>query len=196
MNSQGLESGCLENTMKSSLKLLAVVALFLSHAATAQPKETAPAGYVEFTPVRVTLGMPKDRTIALLSEHYDVSPWKGGDIEDGWGVAEKTGHHFAVGTLGFVNGVLIRAARFWSTEDSSYSLAHTISLLLDHLRDEGFTHCTISTRKVPTPNVETEVLGISCGQKGIIVQADQVRGREVQAVQVLENLEAEFAPTR
>lgn len=184
--------------MKFSLKLFAVAALLLSQAANvrAQRKETAPAGYVEFTPVRVTLGMPKDRTIALLSEHYDVAPWKGGDVEDTWAISEKTGHHFVIGTLGFVSGVLIRAARMWDVEDSSYSLAHTMSLLLNHLRDEGFTHCTISTRKAPTPNVETEVLGISCGQKGIIVQADKMRGKEVQTVEVLENLEAESSPSR
>jgi hypothetical protein len=184
--------------MNSSLKLFAIASLLLSQCvyAAAQRKETAPAGYIELTPVRVTLGMPKDRTIALLSEHYDVGPWKGGDIDDSWGVSEKTGHHFVVGTLSFVNGVLIRAARMWYVEDSSYSLAHIMSLLLDHLRDEGFTHCTISTRKAPTPNVETEVLGINCGQKGIIVQADQFRGKEGQEVVVLENLEATFVPSR
>lgn len=184
--------------MKSALKLsLAVTALLLSQASYvwAQHKETAPAGYVEFTPVRVTLGMPKDRAIALLSEHYDVSPWKGGDIEDSWGVSEKTGHHFATGTLSFANGVLIRAAKFWDVEDSAYSLAHTMSLLMDHLRDEGFTHCTISTRKAPTPSVETEVIGIKCGQKGIIVQTDQMRGKEGQTVLLMENLEAESTPT-
>lgn len=184
--------------MNSSLKILAVAALLFLQAAyaTAQRKESAPAGYIELTPVRVTLGMPKDRTIALLSEHYDVGPWKGGDIEDSWAVAEKTGHHVVVGILGFVSGVLIRAARMWDVEDSSYSLAHTMSLLLDHLREEGFTHCTISTRKAPTPNVETEVLGINCGQKGIIVQADRFRGKDGQAVEVLENLQATFVPTR
>jgi hypothetical protein len=184
--------------MKPLLKLLAVATLFLSPAAyvEAQQKETAPAGYVDFTPVRLTLGMPKDRTIALLSEHYDVTPWKGGDIEDSWGVSEKTGHHFVTGSLSFVNGVLIRAAKFWDVEDSAYSLAHTLSLLLDHLRDEGFTHCTISTRKAPTPSVETEVLGIKCGQKGIIVQAEKMRGREGQSMEVLENLEAEFTTSR
>lgn len=182
--------------MKPLLKLLAVAALLVSEVvyAMAQRKETTPAGYIELTPVRMTLGMPKDRTIALLSEHYDVGPWKGGDIDDTWGVSEKTGHHFVVGTLSFVNGVLIRATRMWDVQDSSYSLAHTISLLLDHLRDEGFAHCTISTRKAPTPNVETEVLGISCGQKGLIVQADQFRGKEAQAVEVMENLEATFVP--
>jgi hypothetical protein len=123
------------------LSLFAVAALLLLQAvyATAQRKETAPAGYIELTPVRLTLGMPKDRTIALLSEHYDVGPWKGGDIEDSWGVSEKTGPHFVIGTLSFVNGVLIRAARMWDVEDSSYSLAHTISLLLDNLRDDAST---------------------------------------------------------
>jgi len=159
--------------------MLAVAALLLLQAvcATAQRKETAPAGYIELTPVRMTLGMPKDRTIALLSEHYDVSPWKGGDIDDTWAVSEKTGHHLVVGTLSFVNGVLIRAARMWDVEDSAYSLAHTVSLLLDHLRDEGFTRCVISTRKAPTPNVETEVLAINCGQKGIIVQDLSISGK-------------------
>lgn len=181
--------------MKLSLFAVAALLLFQAVYATAQRKEIAPSGYIDLTPVRLTLGMPKDRTIALLSEHYDVGPWKGGIIDDSWGVSEKAGHHFVVGTLSFVNGVLIRAARMWDVEDSSYSLAHTISLLLDHLRDEGFMDCTISTRKAPTPNVETEVLVINCGQKGIIVQADQFRGKEGQAVEVLENLEATFVPS-
>lgn len=180
--------------MKLFLSLTAVVTFLLSGAASAQHKNPAPAGYLEFSPVRLTLGMPKDRTIALLSEHYDVSPWKGGDIEDSWGVSEKTGHHFVAGSLSFVNGVLIRAARFWDVEDSAYSLAHTLSLLLDHLRDEGFTQCMISTRKVPTPSVETEVLGIDCGQKGVVVQADRFQGKDVKAVLVTENLEAHFTP--
>jgi hypothetical protein len=180
--------------MKCLLQSLVVAAL-LSSPAWAQHKDAAPAGYVELTPVRLTLGMPKDRTIALLSEHYDVGPWKGGDLDDTWAVSEKTGHHFVIGTLSFVNGVLIRAARMWDVEDSSYSLAHTLSLLLDHLRDEGFTHCTISTRKAPTPSIETEVLAINCGQKGIVVQAGQFRGKDVQTVQVMENLEATFVPS-
>jgi hypothetical protein len=139
--------------------------------------------------------MPKDRTIALLSEHFSVSPWKGGDVEDSWAVSEKTGNHIVTGGLSFVNGVLVGATRFWYLEDSAYSLAHTISLLIDRLQDEGFTHCTISTRKTPTPNVETEVLGISCGQKGIIVQADQAREKEFKVVQVVESLEAGIRPT-
>src|ERR1039458_5149120 len=184
-----------EMPMKRLSKLLAVAALLLSPAR-AQRKDTAPAGYVETLSVCLNLGMPKDRTIALLSEHYDVGPWKGGDIDDTWAVSEKTGHHFVVGSLSFVNGVLIRAARMWDVEDSPYSLAHTISLLLDHLRDEGFTHCTISTRKAPTPNVETEGLALNGGQKGIIVQADQFRRKDAQAVEVMENLEATFVPSR
>jgi hypothetical protein len=157
--------------MKSALlKPFVVAGLLLSHAAysTAQHKQVDRAGYIEFGPVRITLGMPKDRTIALLSEHYDVSPWKGGDKEDSWGVFEKIGDHVAIGALSFVNGVLIRVAKFWDVEDSAYSLAHTMSLLMDHLRDEGFTRCSISTRKAPTPNVETEVLAINCGHKGIL----------------------------
>ena len=131
-----------------------------------------------------------------MSEHYDVGPWKGGAIEDSWGVSEKTGHHFMVGVSGFANGLLVRAARMWDVADSSYSLAHTTSLLLEHLRDEGFTHCTISTRKEATPSIETDVLVIDCGQKGIIVQADQFRGKDVQAVEVMENLEVTFVPSR
>jgi hypothetical protein len=185
--------------MNSSVKTLVVAALLLSRAvyATAQHKEAAPAGYIEFAPVRVTLGMPKDRTIALLSEHYDVSPWKGGEIVDSWGVFEKTGNHIALGSLSFVNGVLIRAGRFWYMEDSSYALAHTMSLVLDHLHDEGFVNCTISTRKVSTPNAESDVVGISCGQKGFIVEADRTRGgKDAQIVQVTENLEARFVPSR
>jgi hypothetical protein len=181
--------------MKSFWGLIAA-ALLCCGSSAGQAKNSAPAGYIELTPVRLALGMPKDRVIVLLSEQYDVGPWKGGDIDDTWAVSEKTGHHSVVGTLSFVNGVLVRAARMWNIEDSSYSLAHTISLLLDHLRDEGFTHCTISTRKAPTPNVETEVLAINCGQKGIVVQADQFRGKDAQAVEVMEDLEATVVPSR
>jgi hypothetical protein len=185
-----------ENPMKPCLRFLAVTSLFLvTVCAAGQRKAGTPAGYVEFVPIRLTLGMPKDRTVALLSERYDVGPWKGGDIEDSWAVSEKAAPHFIIGTLSFVNGVLIRAARFWDVEDSSYSLAHTISLLMDHLRDEGFTNCTISTRKISSPNDEADVIGINCGQKGIVVQADQVRGKGVQTVQVTENLEATFVPS-
>src|SRR5271169_5819359 len=116
--------------MKSSLWSFVVIAFLLSQAgsvATAQHKATPPQGYIEFTPVHVILGMYKDRTIALLSEHFELNPWKGGDVEDTWAVSEKTGHHFVIGSVGFVNGVLVRAARFWETEDSAYSLAHTMS---------------------------------------------------------------------
>jgi hypothetical protein len=185
--------------MKSLLRLfvVSVVAFFFSQAggyATAQHKD-APAGYIEFTPVRVTLGMPKDRTIALLSEHYEVSPWKGGSW-DSWAVLEQEKPHFVTGSISFVNGVLIQATRIWDVEDSAYSLAHTLSLLIDHLRDEGFTHCTIATRKAPTPKVETEVLFIDCGQKGVTVKALQFRGKEFKGVELKENLEAEFTPRR
>ena len=92
-----------------------------------------------------------------------------------------------VGVLSFENDKLIRAARFWEIEDSSFSLAHTLSLMLDRLREEGFSNCTIGTQKKPAPGVEREVLGIVCGQKGIIVQAD--RYKDAQGVQVMEDLE-------
>jgi hypothetical protein len=185
----------LENPMKLALRLFAAMTLMISQGSLAQRKGTVPAGFIEFTPIRITLGMPKDRTISLLSEHYEVSMWKGGDVEDSWAVSEKTGNHIVLGTLSFVNGVLIWVARFWNVEDSAYSLAHTMSVLIDQLRDEGFANCTIATRKEPTPSVETEVIGINCGQKGIIVQADQIRNKDVRTVDVLENLEAAVAPS-
>ncbi|PYV82381.1 MAG: hypothetical protein DMG93_12080 [Acidobacteria bacterium] len=176
--------------MKLLIGLTAVVGFLLSGVASAQQKNTAQAGYVDLTPVRLSLAMPKDRTIALLSEQYEVTPWKG-DAEDSWAIAEKTGQHVVIGLVCFANSALIRAARFWDVEsDSAYSLAHTISLLLDQLRNEGFTNCTISTRKAPTPSVETEVLGFDCGQKGIVVQADVYRGKDARAVLVMENLQA------
>ena len=80
-------------------------------------------------------------------------------------MSEKTGHHFVIGSLSFVNGVLMRAVRYWETEDSAYSLAHTMSLMLDHLRDEGFTNCSVSTSKTATPSDEIEDLAFDCGQK-------------------------------
>jgi len=105
----------------------------------------------------LSLGMPKDRTIALLSERYEVSPRSGGQVPDSWAVSEKTSHPYVIGVLSFVNGMLIRTARFWDTDDSSYGLAQ-MSLLIDHLRDEGLTHCTISTRKIATKPVPPSLL--------------------------------------
>ena len=45
-------------------------------------------------------------------------------------------------------------------------------------------------------NQKIEVLAINCGQKGIVIQADQFRGKDAQAVEVMENLEATFVPSR
>ncbi len=185
--------------MKSSLQSFVFIGFLLLQAcsnATAQHKASPPEGYIEFAPARVTLGMHKDLTIALLSEHFELNPWKGGDVADTWSVSEKTGHHFVIGSLSFVNGVLMRAVRYWETEDSAYSLAHTMSLMLDHLRDEGFTNCSVSTSKTATPSDEIEDLAFDCGQKGIVVQAQQVRGKGAQFVQVMENLETEIIPRR
>ena len=76
------------------LLTLAIVVLLSSQAAhvTAQSKLVAPLGYIEFTTTRLVLGMPKDRTIALLSERYEVTTCNCVvGVKDAWAVSEKTG---------------------------------------------------------------------------------------------------------
>jgi len=60
--------------------------------------------------------------------------------------------------------------------------------LIDQLHNEGFTHCGIATRKEAAPKSESDILTIDCGQKGIVVQADQLRGKDAKFAEVRETL--------
>ena len=185
--------------MKLSLRLLPLfILLFASfRAEAAERKETAQPS-LELTPVRLVLGMPKEQVITLLTEYYDLAPWKGGDVPDTWGVGEKNGIHFVVGILAFQNGSLTRAARFWKHEDTDFSVVRTLSNLIGLLRDEGFEDCKISTRKEPQPDSEHDAIVINCGPKGIVVSADAYHhgGKDLQTVEISEELEVAASKRR
>jgi hypothetical protein len=151
--------------------------------------------HIELGQVRLMPAMPKEHVIELLTESFSVSPWKGGDQNDTWGVAERRaderGAHPVIGYVSFEGGRLVRAGRYWPQTGSGYDVVHTVSNLLVHLREEGFTNCSVSTRKPNQPEIEHDAVLISCGSKGISVDASlsHYRGEPVTGVDIYEELD-------
>ncbi len=184
--------------MKLVSKLVAASLLVLVFVApNIAPQESAGKvrPHIELGQVRLMPAMPKEHVIELLTESFAVSPWKGGDKSDTWGVADgradEHGNHPLIGYVSFEGGRLARAGKYWPQTGSGYDVVHTVSNILDHLREEGFTNCSVSTRKPNQPEIEHDAVLISCGWKGISVDASlsHYRGEPVTGVDIYEELD-------
>jgi hypothetical protein len=149
---------------------------------------------IEFSPIHLALGMPKERVLTVLAEHYDISPWKG-QGRDLWGVTKKAEPHFLVGTVSFEANTLSFASRMWENSNTAFSVIHVTANLLARLRDEGFSQCSISTQKESHAEneLEREVIMIDCGQKSIAISSDRAKitnGDESETVDIVERLES------
>jgi hypothetical protein len=148
----------------SALAIAPLLLLTFSPVSTAndESKEAA-RPFLEFGPVRLLAGMPRDRVIASLAESYAISPWKNPEGMDTWGVADKSGNHPLVGYVSFKSGKLLRAGRYWPQSGSGYDVAHTV----DH-----------------------DILAINCGFKGISLDASlsHFQGEPVTGVDVYEEI--------
>ena len=150
--------------------------------------------YLEFGSVHLVAGMPRERAIALLAESYTISPWKNPDGMDTWGVADRLGDarqvHPLVGYVSFEAGKLIRAGKYWPQSGVGYDVVHTVSNILDNMREEGFSKCSVSTRKQRQPERDHDILAINCGLKGITLDASlgHYQGEPVTGVEVYEEI--------
>lgn len=161
------------------------------------PQESAGKAqpHIELGIVRLIPAMPKDHVIELLTESFTVSPWKGGDQSDTWGIADRRadehGNHPLIGYVSFEGGRLVRAGKYWPQMGSGYDVVHTVSNILDRLREEGFTNCSVSTRRPNQPASEHDAVLISCGSKGISIDASlsHFRGEPVTGVDIYEELD-------
>jgi hypothetical protein len=162
--------------------------------------ENAVQAYVDLGPVRLVAGMPRDQAIALLAESYSISPWKNPEGKDAWGVADRRadehGNGLLVAFVFFEAGRLVRAGKYWPQSNSGYDVVHTISNALDHLREQGFSKCSVFSRKENEPDMEHDILSINCGAKGITLDASlsHYQGEPVTGVQVYE--EIAYVPAR
>ena len=116
-------------------KLLSIFLAVVAPCALAQIKNQAVAkqATIEFSPVSLTLGMPKGRVVTQLAEYYDISPWKG-QGRDLWGVARKSEPHFLVGTMTFEANKLSFASRMWENSNTAFSAVHVTANLVARLR--------------------------------------------------------------
>jgi hypothetical protein len=179
-----------------TLKLVASILAAIVPCTCAQMKAQAIAkqATVEFSPIRLALGTPKERVLTLLAEHYDISPWKG-QGHDFWGVTKKTEPHFLIGTIAFESDRLSFASRMWENSNTAFSVVHVTANLIERLRNEGFSHCLVSTQKESQPDreVERDVISIDCGGKSIAVSSERAKshkGEESETVDIVERLES------
>ena len=149
---------------------------------------------IEFGSVRLVAGMPRDQVIASLAEAYTISPWKNPEGMDTWGVADRLGDvrgaHPLVGYVSFEAGKLLRAGKYWPQSGSGYDVVHTVTNILAHLHKEGFSKCSLSTRKENQPAKDHDILVINCGFKGISLDASlgHYQGEPVTGVDVYEEI--------
>jgi hypothetical protein len=147
---------------------------------------------IDFGLVHLTLGMPKDQTIAVMSKAYSVSPWKepGGDT---WFVGSLEEPHILTGSLTFGGDHLVRASKTWENSNTAYSAIHVVANLLDRLHSEGFSHCSVASSKeaYAAEEQERDVISIDCGQKRIVISTDRGlrQGQEYQGVDIGEVIE-------
>ena len=170
---------------------MALLLLIFSSASTANGESRATVQpFLELGPVRLLAGTPRDKVIASLAESYTISPWKNPEGVDTWGVASRIGNHPVVGYVTFESGKLVRAGRYWPQSGSGYDVAHTVSSLLARFREEGFSKCSVSTRKENRPEGDHDILAINCGLKGISLDASlsQFQGQPVTGVDVYEEI--------
>jgi hypothetical protein len=176
---------------------ITLVALFLAAAtpyvsAQVKAQSLAKQATIEFSPIRLALGTPKERVLTLLAEHYDISPWKGGG-RDFWGVARKSEPHFLVGTVSFEANVLSFASKGWENSNTAFSAVHVTANLIARLRDEGFSQCSISAQKESHAEneLERDVIIIDCGKKSIAISSERAKstkGEESETVDIVERL--------
>jgi hypothetical protein len=156
--------------------------------------ENAVHASIELGPVRLIAGMPRDQAIALLAESYTISPWKNPEGSDTWGIADRRadehGNRPLVGYVSFEGGKLLRAGKYWPQSGSGYDVVHTVSNILDDLRKEGFSRCSVSNRKENQPDREHDILAINCGFKGISLDASlsHDQGESATGVDVYEEI--------
>jgi hypothetical protein len=187
------------NFSASAIGLLLLLTAGAGHTAHSET-ENAGQAYVDLGPVRLVAGMPRDQAIALLAESYSISPWKNPEGKDAWGVADRRPdeheNRSLVGYVFFEAGKLVRAGKYWPQSGSGYDVVHTISNALDHLREQGFTRCSVFSRKENGPDIEHDILSINCGVKGITLDASlsHYQGEPVTGVQVYE--EIAYVPVR
>ena len=148
----------------------------------AEPKGTTEAT-IEFSPIHLSLGMPKERVLSVLAEHYDISPWKG-QGRDLWGVARQTEPHLLIGTVQFDGNRLSFVSRMWENSNTAFSAIHVTANLMARLRDEGFSECSVSAEKESEAEneMERDSIMINCGQKGSrhFVRTRQGQGRRIR----------------
>jgi len=157
---------------------------------------------IEFGSVRLVAGTPRDQIIASLAESYTISPWKNPEGSDTWGVADRVGDvrgvHPLVGYVSFEAGKLLRAGKYWPQSGSAYDVVHTVSNILDHLHEEGFSKCSVFTRKENQPDRDHDILAINCGLKGISLDASlgHYQGEPVTGVDIYEEIVYAFPGKR
>jgi hypothetical protein len=86
---------------------------------------------------------------------------------------------------------LLKPESYWPHSGSGYDVVHTVSNMLDHLREEGFSKCSVSNRRENQPDRwEHDLLSINCGSKGISLDASlsHYQGESVTGVDVYEEI--------
>lgn len=183
---------------KRAIVIIPLLLVILAAGPEAQDARNATEPHLEFGPVRLVAGMPRERAIALLAEAYMISPWRNPEGMDTWGVADRQpnehGSHPLVGYVSFEAGKLLRAGKHWPHDwphaGADYGVVHTISNVLDRFREEGISNCSVSTRKQNQAEGDHDILAINCGSKGVTVDASlgHYQGENVTGVDVYEEI--------
>ena len=179
---------------KRTLVIVPLLLVILAAGPDAQEVRNMTEPHLEFGPVRLVAGMPRERAIALLAEAYMISPWRNPEGKDTWGVADRNGNHSVVGYVSFEAGKLLSAGKHWPHdwphEGADYGVVHTILIVLDHLREEGYSKCSASTRKANQPDSDHDILALNCGSKGVTVDAFLLtyQGENMTGVDIYEEI--------
>lgn len=125
---------------------------------------------IEFGTATIVVGMPKDYVVLQLTGKYELSK-EAGDGDD-WDVTVRSEPHYLEGFLVFRGGVLVRAGRLWTTEQTAYSLTRVTADILDKFKREGFSSCVVNADHTSSPErSEKHTVEINCGWKSIVIEA-------------------------
>ena len=125
------------------------------------------------------LGDPQKPVLARLGAFYKLTP--SAEIHDLWSISDTTRWNGVpdlanVGTVQFLNGVLITVDRRW--EASASDAAGAVSLATAVLGQlDGQKNCAVEDRRTTMPEMRAERINIICGEHEVTIGVSEQEGR-------------------
>lgn len=116
------------------------------------------------TPVRLSLGMPKEAVLRILRQSYDATSTESGDSY----TVSKSDAHLFYGSVSFKDGKLSSVSKDWDINGSDRGVA-VVRAIYGAMSSfgESTRACNVKTFDNQEPTMEKRGVIISCGQRQV-----------------------------